>query len=566
MKQLNFFLLIAFARLRWFGYFATLLVLSACGGGGGTATEPELVFTGPRVTVQGNVTYQRVGFTARGALDYNNISSLPVRGANVELLFGDRVVATVPTSDTGQYVFSAAPSNVALSVRVRAETKQTVGPAQWDVSVRDNTNANALYTLQSPVFNSGLGQTQNLLATSGWGGSSYTGTRAAGPFAILDTIYESQRKVLSVQADAKFPLLKVFWSINNNTTGNGQIPDGDIGNSFFTFLSDGDSVVERQIYLLGRANDDTDEYDGSLIAHEWGHYYQSVFSRDNSPGQRHGSGDNRLDRRVAFSEGWGNAFSGIVLSRNTYFDSSGPNQGSAVALPLNVGYNTAFGGNKGWYREFSIQYILWSLSNQAGFQSVHQALTSNAFRSSTALTDIHVFADSYRSIAAATQSTALNALLSSESITTNSDAFGNNETNSGGSALTLPYYRQITALGSPVSLLGGQTLCTTALHSDVVNSIRPEDSDRNRLGQFVYARFTLPTTGVRTITVSATPGAGVDTDFELYRAGKRVLEANIGEIQTETISQSLVAGEYVLAIHDFNKVFPQNTCFTVSIQ
>ena len=74
--------------------------------------------------------------------------------------------------------------------------------------------------------------------------------------------------------------------------------------------------------MLGKENVDTDEYDASVIAHEWGHYYQSAFSRDDSPGGAHSGGD-RLDRRVAFSEGWGNAWSGIALARSNYTDSSG---------------------------------------------------------------------------------------------------------------------------------------------------------------------------------------------------------------------------------------------------
>ena len=55
--------------------------------------------------------------------------------------------------------------------------------------VLNNTNGNALYVLDSAAFNTGTAnQTKNLLAGSGWGGTSYTGVRAAAPFAILDTL------------------------------------------------------------------------------------------------------------------------------------------------------------------------------------------------------------------------------------------------------------------------------------------------------------------------------------------------------------------------------------------
>ncbi len=551
-----------------------ILLLAACGGGGSaesnsiapdTNTQPGII-SGSTVTVQGNVTYQRIGQLNTGALDYSSISNLPVRGATVELLSGTTVLASLPTSDTGQYVFTTAPGSTTLAIRVRTELKQVSGVAQWDVTVRDNTNSNALYVMQSTNFNSGLGHTQNLLAASGWGGSSYTSARVAGPFAILDTIYESQKKILSVQPNAQFPLLKVFWSLNNNTTGNGQISDGDIGTSFFVELASAGVISERQLYILGQANDDTDEYDSSVVAHEWGHYYQSAFSRDDSTGGRHGGGDDRLDRRIAFSEGWGNAWSGIVLSKSNYSDSSGTGQNSGFVLPLNSGYATGSGGSKGWFREQSIQYILWSLSNQTGFQSVHQTLSGNAFRTGTALSDIHSFSAAYRSLASVSQTAALNSLLTSESISSTSDAFGSNESNDGGNTATLPYYRQITALGNPVTLSSTQTLCGTADYVDIVNSTSGADADRNKLGLFVYLRLTLPTTAIRTITISGTPAAGVDTDFELYRADQKIYTAQVGLDQTETRSDSLIAGDYVLVIFDYNKASPGNTCYTVTIQ
>ncbi len=62
----------------------------------------------------------------------------------------------------------------------------------------NNTNGNALYVLDSAAFNSGTAnQTKNLLAGSGWGGTSYTGTRSAAPFAILDTLLAAAEFVVA---------------------------------------------------------------------------------------------------------------------------------------------------------------------------------------------------------------------------------------------------------------------------------------------------------------------------------------------------------------------------------
>jgi hypothetical protein len=529
------------------------LSLTSCGGGAssgdGPAGQSDSVGNGMPVTVQGTVRYERVAMFPRGGLNYANISQLPVRGATVELVSRGVVVATTQTTAAGQYAFLAAPGDTSLSIRVRAELKQSSGSAQWDVTVRDNTNSDAIYVLSS-TFSSGTGTTQNLIAGSGWTGSSYTGLRSAGPFAILDTIYESQQKVLQVSPSSIFPALQVFWSVNNSTAS-GNLAIGHIGISFFT-----NTNGLRQLYLLGRQDDDTDEYDASVVAHEWGHYYQSAFSRDDSMGGSHGGANDLLDRRLAFSEGWGNAWSGIALAQDTYRDSSGLRQGLGFNFPLNSGYAIANGGSKGWFREQSIQYILWDLNRQTGFAPLHNALTSPAFKTGTALTDIHSFATAFKSLASSSQTAALTNLLGSEFISTNSDAFGQNETNNGGNAVTLPYYRQVTALGNPVTLAQGQTICVTSALS--------RGLDLNKLGQYAYLRFSIPLSGSRSITVSST-AVGVDTDFEVRTAGNRVVLAELGQTGTEVSSVDLEAGEHILVIYDFNRTAGA-PCFTVSIQ
>jgi hypothetical protein len=562
--------------LSWLTILTSAAFLAACGGGGGgdssntaavpantgnvapivappTCNDPPPT-SSTSVTVQGVIRYERVGSLPGGALDYSNITPQPVRGATVELLSGGCVVvATTQSSSTGQYAFTSVPGSVTLSIRVRAEMRQTVGSARWDTSVSDNTNGNAMYALFSTNFNSGTGHTQDVLAGSGWGGSSYTSTRAAGPFAILDVFYQSQQKVLAANSSTVFPPLRAFWSINNSNAS-GNLVLGNIGSSFFREITSNGQVV-RELYILGRQDSDTDEYDGSVVAHEWGHYFQSAFSRDDSTGGPHGSGDDRLDRRIAFSEGWGNAWSGIVLSSNTYRDSKGLQQSSGFSIPLNSGY--ASGGPKGWFREFSIQYILWDLNRQAGFDPIYSALTSNAFKSGVALSDIHAFSSAYRSVASTSATSALNSLLAAESISNNSDALGSNETNNGGSSATLPYYRSITILGSPATLASGQSLCVTGAF-DQGNAF-------NKLGRYVYATFSTPTGGNKTITVSTATG-GVDTDFEIHSGGRLVGLAELGTTGSESATVNLNAGTHVLLIYDFNNVRTSDPCFTVSIQ
>ena len=58
-------------------------------------------------------------------------------------------------------------------------------------------------------FNSGVVDRPNedLLALSGWDGASYSGTRVAAPFAVLDATYMALQLVLSADATPVFPPL-----------------------------------------------------------------------------------------------------------------------------------------------------------------------------------------------------------------------------------------------------------------------------------------------------------------------------------------------------------------------
>jgi hypothetical protein len=56
------------------------------------------------------------------------------------------------------------------------------------------------------------------------------------------------------------------------------------------------------MFLLGKEDVDTDEFDTHVVVHEWGHYFESAVSRSDSPGGNHALGD-LLDARLAFGEG-----------------------------------------------------------------------------------------------------------------------------------------------------------------------------------------------------------------------------------------------------------------------
>lgn len=512
-------------RLLRLGVLALAIGLGGCGGGGGGGG----VGSGATATISGTVSYDYVP-NPSGALDYKATVSRAVRGAGVDIVDPQTgvVLASTATDGNGQYSVTVSPRGQ-ISVRVRAQlTRQGPGPT-WNVSVRDNTRSDALYAMESPAFTvSGASATRDLHAASGWGGAGYTGERAAAPFAILDTVYTAMGKVASVAPEASFPELRVFWS-TQNAPSEGRIALGQIGTTSFA-----DTNAGLAIYVLGKENVDTDEFDAPVVAHEWGHYYQHVFSRDDSPGGSHDIAQ-LLDQRLAFSEGWGNAWSGIALERRNYTDSMEAAQGTGLNMDLIANP----GGPLGWYREASVQSVIWQLNGRLGFAGIHQAM-AGGLRSTRTVTTIHAFAAAYAAAVPAASSD-LSALLVAQSISgATNDPWATSETNRAGLPAE-PMYVNVNS--------GAARACVTNQYGN-----------DNKLGNFAYFRMTVPSARSYQINVGG-PG-GSDPDFEVFAGGRLASSLGFGVAETATVN--LPAGDVVLAVKDANN--NASSCFNVQFQ
>jgi len=121
------------------------------------------------------------------------------------------------------------------------------------------------------------------------------------------------------------PAVTIYWS-SKNTNRSGNVSSGFIGGTSF-------NLAANAAYVLGDRNTDSDEYDDSVILHEYAHMLAEQFSRDDSPGGPHRLGD-ILDPRVAWSEGFANFFSSAARNDPIYRDSSGPNGVSVLRYDL----------------------------------------------------------------------------------------------------------------------------------------------------------------------------------------------------------------------------------------
>ncbi len=394
-------------------------------------------------------------------------------------------------------------------MRVKAQSVAT-GTPSWNIRVLNNTNGDALYVLDSSTFNTGAtGAALNLSADSGWsafGGTSYAGPRAAAPFAVLDTMYSALQFVLAQGSNAlNLPPLDVFWSPDNRPSDTFDPEAGDIVTTLYT--GSGAPGVPGGIYVLGLQDNDTDEYDAHVMAHEFQHYLEDVLSRSDSPGGSHGLGD-KLDMRVAFSEGFANAFSAMVLAEPQYRDSFGSRQGSSFGFNM----ETDTSSPEGWFNESSIYTLVWDLYDvpadgidavQLGYGPMFTVFR-NELRTGHALTSIFPLVVGLKAQAGAPVG-GIDALVAARGIrATDIDAFGSTETNSGGVQDALPLYTDIAVNGAAVQVCGN---ASAGLY--------------NKVGNRRFLKFSVA--GARTLTIRVTsndPGAPVpDPDFGLYGDG-----------------------------------------------
>jgi hypothetical protein len=544
------------------------MLLSACGGGGGGGGQPPPA----SVTISGQITFDRIPFDAvfGNGLNPTGVAPAPARQVTVQAIAaqGGTVLATTTTDTSGNYSLSVA-SNTNLFIRARAEMIKTGAAPTWNFSVRNNTTDgpnDALYALDGNSASSGTANsTRNLNAPSGFGTTNYTGERAAASFAILDAVFRAKELVLTAAPNTAFPELQLFWSDQNRATvlPTGQLrfcpDDGDIGTSSYIVFSQGelDSCGQTNgsgIYVLGDFGaGDTDEFDQSVIAHEFGHYFEDLFSRSDSIGGDHGGAGDLLDLRVAFGEGWGNAFSSMARGDTVYRDSQ---QGMSAEFAFSVEADDQT--DEGWFSEASVQEILWDLFDPAnepgdtvalGFTPLFAAMTG-AQVTTDALTSIYTFSTALRAT-----TPAVDDLLEAEQIF-GTDDFGAVESNDGGDTEILPVYRTIQQLGQQINV------CSRSPGGN---------ADTNKLGNRVFLRF--DNSAPRLVTIQATgaapsggTSAATDPDIFVLRQGALV---NFGTSTTpgqETIPQfQLPQGTIIIEVYDFDLTGSTPRCMNVSI-
>jgi hypothetical protein len=547
---------------------AGFTVLAACGGGGGglgdAGGNPNPPGGGTQVTVSGKITFDRLVFssTPTAGLNPNAPVESPAREITVQALAGSLVLATATTDANGDYSFSV-PASTTMFIRAQARMEKSGTAPTWSFTVRDNTDSDAMYVLDGASFNSGTAAvTRNLKAPSDWNGNGYSAGRRAAPFAILDTVYRTKQLILSAAPSAPFPPLNLYWSEDNKNADPFCPDNGSIGTSFYfrdaTNQSrdncngnDPGNLLPEGIYILGDYTvGDTDEYDSHVIAHEFGHYFEDRFSRSDSVGGEHSTGD-RLDLRVAFGEGWGNAFGAMALNDPQYRDSSG-----GISQDFGFNLETNSNVNAGWFSEASVGEFLWDVFDSVddsgdtvslGFTPIYTVMTGPQ-TTTNAMTSIFTFATAIRS----QNTSGIAALLNRENIN-GTDDYGTNETADGGVFGTLPVYKTIS-LNTPL----------------YVCSVATAGAEGNKLGNRQFLRFNNDASRPVVVraqgaTNNASQDAATDPDIYIHRRGAVLATGESSTANVETVNFTLATGDYIIEVLDFDATGARPKCMNVSI-
>ena len=497
---------------------------------------------GEGVKITGTVTFDRVPVKVETygmiKLDYNNIKQVAAKNVLVKAISDNGESLFETTTDKNGLYNLYVPENSNVKVRVYARMFQK---DKWDVSVVDNTSQKAMYAIEGEFHNVGTSNSKrDLHASSGWGGYGYTTPRDAAPFAILDSINQVMQKVSDSKSNVTFPQLTVNWSVNNVAAGGDQ----NMG-QIVTSNYDGNS----NLWILGDANSDTDEYDDHIIIHEWGHFFEDKFSRSDSIGGPHSTGD-ALDIRVAFGEGWGNGLSAIATDNPIYFDTAGQNQSSGWFMDI----ENASPQNPGWFSEASIQRILYDLydtNNEGsdnlslGFAPIFNAMVGKE-KNTPAFTSIFSFINALKSENSG-ESNKIDQIVASEQIGSIQDAYGNNRTNSDNGNFIEPIYRTLN-IGKKI------TQCNKN-----INGVY------NKLGNRTFIKVNIPSSGYYNFTAQPYGGEYGDPDIVIYKAEYPLESMGMSPLEgssSDTLEMNLNPGDYLLEVYDasFN-----NSCFNVSL-
>jgi len=364
----------------------TASVLTSCSGGGdgGSSFSPSPSGT---ATVSGTITYEDKIYGSSGFITTGTPTYKAVRYGIVEIVDAStsKVLASAVTGTDGSYFMTFFYYGKVVYPRVVSEA--TIPNAQPIMVKNLSSSLYAQAGTDISLANQGTFSGQNI---------SIPANSIGGAFNILDVLTNGFQFVNGL-ANAYPPSLSAYWHTGNN-----------LGTYYCNGYDPYQCINGEGIYVLNYAGD-TDEYDDDVLYHEFGHFTAAHFSQDDSPGGQHALGQNDLDLRLAWSEGWGDSMPGHI---KMWLNATAPQQlSSATGVPLTEYIDTKGAGaqiaidmdNPGGppyvyaCDEVAVAKILLDLNISFGMQSIWDVVTSAAF-TATSPVNLEAFWDAWISL------------------------------------------------------------------------------------------------------------------------------------------------------------------------
>jgi len=303
-------------------------------GGAGAGREIARFTLSCEQRVRGMATYEDHGQTPEGLA---TASSLPIRFAQVEVrrTEDDEVLATGDTEQDGTFDI-LFHNDGALGYYVLVKTKQ----ANAFLSQSVVNAAGELYSVRS------IGSIDESKEPDKVDLEIHAVRAGPGPaFNIFDVGVDANR-FLKQTLGAVPPELTWQWTDGQKGFCSGKV----------SCYRDAD----RRISVLS-IPEDPDEYDDLVLLHEYGHFFQSHYSRADSPGGPHSS-RNRVNSLLAWDEGSATFFGNRSRETSLYLD-TGPDGVNNMVEIENLSEHIPLGTDFGDVSEALVAAILWDLAD-----------------------------------------------------------------------------------------------------------------------------------------------------------------------------------------------------------
>ncbi len=286
---------------------------------------------GTNFSVSGFAFYKDKPFNQNGFIPGESVNT-PIRRAVVQLIAidGFTVLASSITEEDGSYQFtninnSARRGGVYVTVLTKTDDAST-----HPIKILNNDKSKNLLSVSGPALDDSVNGhlISNVIALDK---DTKEAFGIGGAFNIMDNLLRggefTQKAGLCPESGSppegkcKYPLLTAYWE-----------PASLVG----TFYED----TSNAIYVRGGGVEegasglpvDADEYDDTILLHEYGHFVAVRFAHDDSPGGPHNFVDNEQDIRLSWSEGWATFFASAVLNSPIIVDTN--SKGTGLALNI----------------------------------------------------------------------------------------------------------------------------------------------------------------------------------------------------------------------------------------